>query len=596
MSTPNQFPPLGPKDKFTPELRILVASLLSMGVILLWAKFFAPKAPVRPQPNTPAVSGPATAGSAATTPNPTTPGNGGPAKAALPTTTTAAAAAAKTPAVSDAQERTIVVENALYSVEFSNRGAVVKSWQLKHYKDDAKPQRTLDLVHADSAEKTGGWPFSLVLDDPQLEKAANTGLYKVSGDASSLTAPADVTFTWSDGHLEVVKKFHFDHSYVVSVETTTNYNGAHILAGLAWRGGFGDVTVTNPAPITRVQTFYSENGKLSTVGYKKLESPEHWGSAWQGGKNFAGIEDNYFAVSFLPPSDALTTTLETRYWKVWDTTTVNGKEESEAVPEVASATSAQPMNMRVFVGPKDYDLLKTLHPPMQSLVNFGMLEFIADPLFHFLKWLHEYIPNWGWAIVALTLAINMVLFPLRISSYKSTLKMQRVAPEIKQVQEKYKKYKMNDPRKAEMNKEVMAIYSREGVNPVGGCIPQLLQFPIWFGLYRALQGTIELRHAPWFGWISDLSAKDPYYILPVLMGVTMYLSSKMTPMPTTDAQQAQMMKFMPIGMAAMFMIIPYPSGLAVYILTQSVVGILQQWYLNRTHPLPAPAKPVRAKK
>jgi YidC/Oxa1 family membrane protein insertase len=229
-------------------------------------------------------------------------------------------------------------------------------------------------------------------------------------------------------------------------------------------------------------------------------------------------------------------------------------------------------------------------------VNFGMLEFIADPLFHGLKWLHDYIPNWGWAIVVLTLLINMVLFPLRISSYKSTMKMQRVAPEIKQVQEKYKKYKMNDPRKAEMNKEIMAIYSREGVNPVGGCIPQLLQFPIWFGLYRALQGTIELRHASWFGWITDLSAKDPYYVLPILMGVTMYLSSKITPIPTTDPQQAQMMKFMPIGMAGMFMIIPYPSGLAVYILTQSVVGILQQWYLNRTHPLPAPAKPSRAKK
>ncbi|MGO9844426.1 MAG: membrane protein insertase YidC, partial [Candidatus Acidiferrales bacterium] len=151
-------------------------------------------------------------------------------------------------------------------------------------------------------------------------------------------------------------------------------------------------------------------------------------------------------------------------------------------------------------------------------------------------------------------------------------------------------------RKAEMNKEVMAIYSREGVNPVGGCIPQLLQLPIWFGLYRALQGTIELRHAPWFGWITDLSAKDPYYILPILMGVTMYLSSKITPVPTTDAQQAQMLKIMPIGMAAMFMIIPYPSGLAVYILTQSVVGIVQQWYLNRTHPIPAPNKPTRAKK
>ncbi len=585
----NQFPPLGPnKDKFTPELRILVASLLSMVVILLWAKFFAPKPPAHPQQqNNPAVSAPATPGA----PTHSAPGSG-----VAPASTVSATTPTNTPVVADAQERTIVVENAFYRVEFSNRGAVVKSWQLKKYKDDAKPQRTLDLVHAQSAEMTGGWPFSLVFDDPQLEKAANTGLYKISSGGSSLTAPADVTFAWSDGHLEVIKKFHFDHSYLVTVETTTNYNGSHILAGLAWRGGFGDMTVTNPAPITTILTFYSENGKLSTTGYKKLDGPEKWGSTWQGGKNFTGIEDRYFAVTFLPPTDSPSTTLETRYWKIWDTTTVNGKEESEAVPEIAAATSAQPMAMRVFVGPKDYDMLKAMHPPLQSLVNFGMLEFIADPLFHGLKWLHDYIPNWGWAIVVLTLGINMVLFPLRISSYKSTMKMQRVAPEIKQIQEKYKKYKMNDPRKAEMNKEIMAIYSREGVNPVGGCIPQLLQLPIWFGLYRALQGTIELRHAPWFGWITDLSAKDPFYILPVLMGVTMYLSSKMTPVPTTDAQQAQMLKFMPIGMAAMFMIIPYPSGLAVYILTQSAVGILQQWYLNRTHPLPAPAKPTRAKK
>lgn len=593
MSTPpNQFTPLGPKkDKFTPELRILVASLLSMVVILLWAKYFGPKPPVHPQQEKPAAVAPSTSGT------PANPAAGGTATPSSSNTAMTATATPAVPATGDTQERTIVVENALYRVEFSNRGAVVKSWQLKKYKDDAKPQqKTLDLVHKESATKTGGWPFSLVFDDPQLEKAANTGLYKISTDSASLEAPAELTFTWSDGHLEVVKKLQFDHSYNVNVETTTNYNGSHVLAGLAWRGGFGDMTVLNPAPITTVMTFYSEQGKLTTVGYKKLDSPEKWGNTWQGGKTFTGIEDRYFAVTFLPPLDALSTTQETRYWKVWDTTTVDGKEESEAVPEVAAATTAEPMRMRVFVGPKDYDLLKGMHPPLHALVNFGWLEFIADPLFHALKWIHDYIPNWGWSIVVLTTLINMVLFPLRISSYKTTLKMQRVGPEIKQIQEKYKKYKMNDPRKAEMNKEVMAVYSREGINPIGGCIPQLLQFPIWFGLYRALQGTIELRHAPWFGWITDLSAKDPYYILPILMGLSMYLASKMTPMPATDAQQAQMMKFMPIGMAGMFMIIPYPSGLAVYILTSGVINILQQWYLNRTHPLPAPAKPTRAKK
>ncbi|PYT63054.1 MAG: hypothetical protein DMG42_36925 [Acidobacteria bacterium] len=373
-------------------------------------------------------------------------------------------------------------------------------------------------------------------------------------------------------------------------------NGNPTNAGLAWLGGFGDCTVANPAPIDRVTTYYSEGGKITNYSYKKLEDLDKWGPGlWQRGKDFVGIEDTYFAAVFLPPSGSAPGTLETRYWKAPQTVKVCEQATPEALPEVAAASSSSTLGLRVYVGPKDYDDLKKMNPPLQGLVNFGWLEFIAEPLFHGLKWLHSYIPNWGWAIVALTLILNMLLFPLRLSGYKTTLKMQRVAPQVKAIQEKYKKYSMRDPRKAEMNKEVMAIYSKEGINPVGGCIPQLLQFPIWFGLYRALQGTIELRHAPWFGWITDLSAKDPYYILPLLMGLSMYLVSKMTPMTATDPQQQAMMKIMPIGMAAMFMVIPYPSGLAVYILTSSVVGIAQQWYLNRKHPLPVPGKPARDK-
>jgi YidC/Oxa1 family membrane protein insertase len=274
---------------------------------------------------------------------------------------------------------------------------------------------------------------------------------------------------------------------------------------------------------------------------------------------------------------------------------VEGQDALEPVPQVAAATSTQPMALRVYVGPKDYDDLKKMHPPLHGLISFGWLEFIAEPLFHGLKWLHSYIPKWGWAIVVLTLIINMLLFPLRISSYKTTLKMQRVAPEIKAIQEKYKKYSMRDPRKAEMNKEVMAIYSREGINPVGGCFQMFLQMPVWIGLNTALRYAIEMRHATWL-WVLDLSAKDPYYILPVLMGVSMYLVSKMTPMTSTDPQQQMMMKIMPVTMAGIFMISPISSGLAVYILTSSVVGIGQQWYLNRTHPVPTPAKPARGKK
>ncbi len=579
------------KGKFTHEMRLLGASLLSMAVILLWARFFAPKAPVVPQANKTAQSATPTPGSRtqATSPN-----------AALPAGSAmamSAAVPAKVAAKSDTQERTITVENDLYRVQFSNHGAVVKSWQLKKYLDDAKPQRILDVVHPDAAQQTDGWPFALVLDDDQLTSAVNNGLYQISSPADSLNAPADLEFSWSDGHLEVTKRFHFDHSYVVRVETSAKLNGVPVTAALAWLGGFGDLTVTNPAPIATVSTFSNENNKLTTIAAAKLEGPEKWANGvWQGGKDWTGIEDRYFTAAFLAPSGASPGALETRYWRVFRTVQVEGKDTQEPVPQVATATSAQPMALRVYVGPKDYDDLKKMNPPLHSLVNFGWFEIIADPLFHALKWLHGYVPNWGWAIVILTLVVNMLLFPLRISSYKTTMKMQRVAPEIKQIQEKYKKYSMRDPRKAEMNKEVMAVYSREGINPLGGCFQMFLQMPIWFGLNTMLRSAIEMRHAPWFGWITDLSAKDPYYILPIFMGLSMYLVSKMTPMTSTDPQQQMMMKIMPVTMAGIFMISPISSGLAVYILTSSLVGIVQQVWLNRTHPVTAPAKPVKGKK
>jgi YidC/Oxa1 family membrane protein insertase len=596
------------KKELSSEMRILIASILSMAVILLWAKFFAPKPPANlPQANKPPITAPAATNPAASTsgssPSPsTTPGKPNAQTPPGVATGIAPSNAAAMPPKAAEQERTIVVENGLYRVEISNRGGVVKSWQLKKYMDDSKPQRVLDVVHPDAAAQVGGWPFALVLDDQQLETQANSALYvtTVPGadvPAGPLSAPTDLQFVWSDGHLEVTKTFKFDHSYVVRVETTAKFNGAPIKAGVAWLGGFGDLTVQNPVPVETVSTFYSEGGKLTDLLHKKLEGPEKWGPGiWMGGKDFVGIEDRYFAAAFIPVNGIANGSIETRYWKVFRTVQKEGKDEQEPVSQVAAATSTQPLALRVYVGPKDYDDLKAMRPPLQSLVNFGFLEFIAEPLFHGMKWLHKYIPNWGWTIVVLTLVINMLLFPLRISSYKTTLKMQRVAPEIKAIQERYKKYKLNDPKKQEMNKEVMAIYSREGINPVGGCFQMFLQMPIWFGLNSALRGAIELRHAQWL-WVNDLAAKDPYYVLPVVVGVSMYLVSKLTPMTSADPQQQQMMKIMPIMFAGSFIVFPFSSGLALYILTSSLVGIVQQWYLNRTHPAPAAAKQIsRGKK
>jgi len=608
------------KPKFGPELRILVASLLSMGVIIVWLKFFGPKPPIPPSPasNSPAQTAPASAG-----------GSSSPSPAAQPqkpssvTGHTTASASPKqptaTPPKAGSQETSVVVENALYKVEFTTRGAVVKSWQLKNYADDNKPRRTLDVVHPQSSEQLGAWPLALVLDDPEAQKAANSALYlaDIGGQpgcegpqqgrqelidhgqqaTTHFDAPATFCMEWSDGHLEVTKRFRFDHSYVVRVDTSVKLDGRPITAGLAWLGGFGDLTVTNPAPAETVEVYYGEGGKISDLPHKKLEDASKVGSGvWLGGKDFTGIEDRYFTAAFLPPNGTAPGTLETRYWKAFYNHKDNSNQDvADPVAQLATATTAQPMALRVYVGPKDYDDLKKMNPPLHGLVNFGWLEFIADPLFHGMKWLHNYIPNWGWTIVILTLVVNMLLFPLRISSYKTTLKMQRVAPEIKAIQDRYKKYKFNDPKKQEMNKEVMAIYQREGINPVGGCFQMFLQMPIWFGLNTALRYAIELRHARWFGWITDLSSRDPYYILPVLMGLSMYLVSKMTPITTTDPQQQMMMKIMPITMAGIFIVSPISSGLAVYILTSSLVGIVQQWYLNRKHPLPV-AAPVKAGK
>ena len=196
----------------------------------------------------------------------------------------------------------------------------------------------------------------------------------------------------------------------------------------------------------------------------------------------------------------------------------------------------------------------------------------------------------------LTIAINMVLFPLKIKTLKSAQKMQRVAPEIRQIQYRYKKYSMRDPRKAKMQEEIMAVYSREGINPLGGCLPQVIQLPIWYGLYRMLTYTIELRHAPWILWIHDLSARDQYLILPIVMAITMYIATKMTPMPASDPSQQRMMAIMPIAFGGMFIIFPIASGLTLYILTTNVVAIVQQWFLNRSMPPPAPVKTHGKKK
>ncbi len=577
------------RKEMSMEMRSLLAAVLCLFVIAGWSMFYKPQQPPVP-PAKPAV----------TTPSPVAPAAGTPSPSSVTGPGKAAASAAPVTMRAATTESSVVIDSDLYRVEISNRGGVVRSWQLKKFTDDSKPPRTLDLVHPDAAQASGNWPFSLALDDAQQETNANGALFEITSHGKAtlpgavLHAPAEVTLAWSDGHLEVTKQLKFNPTYIVDVKTTVTLDGTPLRTSLMWSGGFGDITAYRAAAQTQI--FTSAAGKLNTLAAKNLGKPGQTSTRAPvtGTFDFAGIEDLYFSAAFLPPFNARGDLAETPFtvtgWTYSRETTVDGKTETEIVPQMAAGLAAPgPLDIRLYAGPKSIDGLKATKPPLNSLVQFGWWGFIAEPMFYSLMWLHKYVSNYGWAIVLITIGINMVMFPLKVKSMRAMQKMQKVAPEVKAIQDKYKKYSMRDPRKAEMNKEVMAVYSREGINPLGSCWPTLIQMPIWFGLYRMLANTIELRHTPWFGWIHDLSAHDPYFILPVVMAISMYFMQKMTPTPGMDPAQAKMMAVTPLIFGGMFAL--YPSGLSVYILTSNVVGIGQQWYLYRTSP--PPPKPPR---
>ena len=574
--------------KLSDEQRAGLALLLMVLVLMLWSRFYKPPVPPKaPETNPPAanVQQPSTVG----------PGMGNTQAAGVQGGGAAGSevAPATVPVKEAKAEQTIIVESGLYRVELSNRGGVARSWTLNKYHDNENPPKPLDLVNTAAAEQLKAWPLSIRLEDPKLDAEANSALYTVTPSGSDLHAPGEVDFEWSDGHLQVSKRLEFGIGYEVELNVSATLDGKPLPVGVAWRGGFGDQSVSSAASL--VEVFYSQSGKIEYYNYKKLGIKDHQDQPAQvnGFMEAAGIEDTFFTAAFLPNQPGMT---------LWDWTqqqsvTDQGKTTQQPVAEMAAGPQTPgSWSTRLYVGPKDLTELGKLQPSLSGLVQFGYMSFVAKPLLRLLKWIYKYVPNYGWDIILLTLAINMALFPLKVKSWHSMKKMQKAMPRIKAIQEKYKKYSMRDPRRKGMQEEMSAIYKEEGANPVGGCLPQLIQMPIWFALYRMLQYSIELRHAPWIGWIHDLSARDPYFILPILMTVAMYYMTKMTPQTVTDPAQQKMMMLMPLAFGVFLFM--YSSGLVLYIFTSSVVGIAQQLYLNRNDPLPSNSpfknKPAKA--
>jgi YidC/Oxa1 family membrane protein insertase len=239
--------------------------------------------------------------------------------------------------------------------------------------------------------------------------------------------------------------------------------------------------------------------------------------------------------------------------------------------------------IQIYAGPKDKRVLEKMDPKLSGVVDYGMFWFITVPLGKALMWVHGYVDNYGWAIIFLTLGINLALFPLRLKQQLSMQKLQKIQPQMRTLQDKFKKLKPGDPRRNEIQSEIMGLYKEHDVNPLGGCLPLLLQLPVLWGFYNVLSTSIELRRAPWALWIQDLSQRDPYFVMPILMSVSMYAMQKMTPTATgADPAQQRMMAIMPFMMGLLFL--TYPSGLMVYWLTSNVIGIAQQILITKYWP------------
>ncbi len=493
-----------------------------------------------------------------------------------------------------ASETETVVENDLYKITFTNRGAQVKSWILKKFDNDER-NGPLDLVNPAAAARYG-YPLSLWTYDETLRGKLASALY-INSREGKLAAPATITFEYSDQDLSVRKTFTFDDSYTIGVETSVTSHDAAIPALPAWPAGFG--SQTTPAfyassfvdyqfnkDIVRLppkcSSFFSFSKCNQVVGGATVTGPFHW----------AGPTDQYFAAVFIPdnPATASMVTLNGQISVLRDPTKTDSKEIANVdVVGAAVGNLRGPTQERVFVGPKELEVLQKIPVPgvsgadndLNGLVDFGWWGIIAKPLFLWLKWTyHHMVSNWGWAIVVQTLIISLALLPLRITQMKSMLKMQRVAPQIKAIQEKYKKFKLNDPRKAPMNEEISALYKKEGVNPAGGCLPMLIQMPFLFAYYRMLSSAVDLRHAHWL-WVHDLSAADPWFLLPASMVISMLVVQRMTPQAGMDPQQQKMMTvMMPLMMG--FFFFRLPAGLNLYYAEANFIQMAQQAVMNRT--------------
>jgi YidC/Oxa1 family membrane protein insertase len=512
------------------------------------------------------------------------------------TTPAGQAARATTAQIGAPSESTTIIENEKFRITFTNKGAQVQHWILKGFTDSTgKP---LDMVQEQAAARFG-LPLSLYTYDSGLTNQLNTALYQPSTTGQVL-APNSVSFRYAAGDLDVVKTFSFDTTYVVSAHVTVKRNGVPVRALLAWPAGLGDMEEfiaaagkrTTFSTHTDSQFAWSIDDKQDTQAARKVSGNATIDQPYE----YAALMDLYFAAAFLPeaPQRATVVTFHDTIDLPSDLSDPNSAKKPADVIGLAMGDQSGDTTVRLYAGPKETSILNSVHAmgsdgrptgeSLGSLIQYGWWGILAKPLYVALRWLRNLlgpgINNWGWAIIIVTVIFNLVLLPTRIWSMKSSLKMMRIQPRLDALKRKYANLKINDPKRAEMQSEQMAILREEGVNMYGGCLPLLLQMPLFFAYYRVLLNAVELRQAHWF-WLHDLSMPDPLHILPALIVITMFLVQYITPSPGMDPMQRRMMAIMmPIIMG--FTLWHFASGLALYWITGNIISLIMQVSINKS--------------
>jgi len=554
------------------ERRLLLAIVMAVGIIVMWRFLVPPPPPPPAAPQQTEQPAPALA-----------------VEEEAPTEEPAAEPVPGSPVVAEEDVRLLRLETEEVLVVLTNRGGRVSSWKLKAYKDSNG--RNLELV-PDTARTADQLPLGLLLDDEGLQRDANGALYRL--EQLSIGDSPVVQMIWADGTgREIRKVLRLRPGYEAELEVSVRKAGRAVPVSVFWGAGFGEKAEGKPGTFAYTgRALVDDQPRPWRLAAESLEpaqivstgTPRRWG----------GLEDTYFTALFLPEPDGKFSV------RPVEVPSAKGGGEGELALQVALDMTGMEGATGLYIGPKDYQLLVSKGRGLQEAVHFQSGIWVIGPvvtllsrgLFHALIFLHKHVvANWGWAIAILTVVIKLLFWPITQKSMLSMKRMQektkKLQPKIAAIKEKYRRQGKKDiDSRQKMNQETMALYQKEGINPMGnlgGCLPLLLQLPILYGFYNLLQVAIELRQAPFMLWVQDLSQADPYYVLPIVMGVSMVIQQVLTGAAIADPAQRRMMYLTPVLFTVFFLNLP--AGLVLYWLVNNLLGILQQYLINRRYQL-----------